>query len=540
MASKFKISSILAALVVPALIMSLTACNMGGKSTEKGQTITLTEGSEPPSLDSAKSTDNASFKILNNTMEGLMRAGKDGNPVLGIAAEMPEVSADKTTYKFKLRDAKWSDGKPVTAKDFEYSWLRALNPKTASEYAYILHPIKGAEEYNTGKGSLANVGIKAIDDKTFEIKLKAPTPYFLDLLGFPTYLPQRQDIVEKFGDKYALEASNLVFNGPFVLSEWKHNSSYQMKKNDNYWDKAAVRLEQIDTQIVKDLSTAINLYETGKVDFTVVSEEYVDKYKTNKDRFVIKEAVASYVELNEKLPLFKNSKVRQAFALAVDRSALTDRVLKNGSTPASGIVPPEIRVNQTEKFDQLLNTKPQFDPAKAKALLAEGLKESGLKLPAKLVLLGDDTSTAKKILEFLQEQYRTNLGVSIEINSVPFKQRLARSKSGQFDMVATNWGADYNDPMTFLDLFITGNSFNHGKWSNLEYDRLIKKSKGNANFEERTQDLLKASKILTEEAAISPLFSRARIGLKREKIKDWFWHVVGPESSLKWAYVEEK
>ncbi|SEN56843.1 peptide ABC transporter substrate-binding protein [Lihuaxuella thermophila] len=538
MNKRWKLSSLLAIMLVASLVLS--ACNFGGgQQGGEGQVLNLIESSEPPGLDSAKTTDNVSFKILNNVMEGLMRAGKDGNPVLGMAAEEPKVSDDKKTYTFKIRDAKWSDGKPVTAHDFEYAWKRSLDPKTASEYAYILYPILNAEKYNTGKASADEVGVKALDDKTLEVKLEAPIPYFKDLLGFPTYLPQRKDIVEKYGDKYALEAKNLVYNGPFILSDWKHNQSFQFKKNPDYWDAKSVKLDTVNYQIVKESATQVNLYKTGKVDFTEIGPELVDTYKNDKDHFIINESTSVYAEVNQTKPLFANKKIRQALAMAIDKKTLTENILKIG-VPADAVVPPTIKANETKKFRELAKAGIPYDKDKAKQLWEEGLKELGMSAPAELEIVGDDLPRAKAAMEFMKEQYRVNLGLNLKITSVPFKQRLERGKTGQFDILLSGWGADYNDPMTFLDLFVTGNSFNRGKWSNKEFDALIQKSKTNPNFEERLQDLIKAEQIMMEDAGLIPIYYRSRHAVVKDYVKDWVWHSVGPDYTLKWAYIEGK
>lgn len=542
MSKKVKFSSLLAILLVASLVLS--ACNFGGANEQGGAadqaTLNLMTLSEPPNLDSAKSTDTESFKILNNTMEGLYRTGKDGNPVLGMAAEEPTVSEDKKTYTFKIRDAKWSDGKAVTAHDFEYAWKRALDPKTASEYAYILYPVLNAEKFNTGKGTADEVGVKALDEKTLEVKLEAPIPYFKDMLGFPTYLPQRQDIVEKFGDKFALEANNLVFNGPFVLSEWKHNQSYQLKKNDNYWDKDAVKLNVVNTKIVKDYATGVNLYKRGELDFTELGLEFADAYKNNPELFTIKEASTFYLEMNNKRKLFTNKKIRQAINMAIDRKTFAENVLKDGSRPAGALVPPDIKANEQKQFREIQTTNAEYNPTEAKKLWEEGLKELGMTNPDKIEIVADDTPRGKKASEYVKEQLRVNLGANLVITSVPFKQRLEKGKNGQFDILVSGWGADYNDPMTYLDIFLTGKSYNRGKWSNPQYDALIKKSQNNPNFEERMNDLVQAEKILIDDAAIVPMYYRSRLGLAKPYIKDWAWHIIGPEYSLKWAYIEGK
>jgi oligopeptide transport system substrate-binding protein len=536
---RIKLFSLLSLVLASAMV--LTACFGGGTETKNSQVLNLVELQEPPNLDSAKTTDVVSFMILGNTMEGLYRLDKDNKPVLGMAAKEPEVSEDKLKWTFTLRDAKWSDGKPVTAHDFEYAWKRALDPKTASEYAYILYPLKGAEAYNTGKGSADDVGVKALDDKTLEVVLERPIPYFKDLLCFATFLPQRKDIVEKYGDKYALEANTLVYNGPFVLSDWKHNQSFQMKKNPGYWDSGVVKLEEINWQIVKDNATQVNLYNTGKLDFAYLNSEFIDAFKDDPNTFSIYDGSSWYLEMNQTKDFFKNKKIRQAISLAIDKNTYVNSILKNGSIPAGGLVPPFIKasgVDDNKKYRDLVKMDPQYDPNKAKQLWQEGLKELGLSQAPAIELLGDDTPAAKQSMEFIQEQLRVNLGAKVQITSVPFKERLERGKNQRFDLLISGWGPDYNDPMTFLDLFTSDNSFNRGKYSNPEYDELIKKSKENGDFKQRFEDLKKAEQILIEDAGIAPLYYRTKIAVKKPFIKDWYWSAIGPEYTLKWASVD--
>lgn len=535
-----KVSSVLA--VVLALSLVLSACNFGSKNgAEQGQVLNLLENQEPPSLDSALATDTVSFTILDNVMEGLYRADGNDQPVLALAKEEPKISEDKRTYTFTLRDAVWSDGKPVTAKDFEYAWKRALDPKTKSQYATMLYVLEKGEEFNKGQAKAEEVGVKALDDKTLEVKLKVAIPYFKALLTFPTWLPQRQDIVEKYGSKYALEAKNMVYNGAFVLSQWVHEKSFQYKKNDKYWDKDNVKLDTVNVNIVKDSAQAINLYETGKTDFAFLGAEFLDKYKNSKEKFVINESSVWYLEFNQiDNEFLKNSKVRQAFSLAIDRQKMLDGVLKNGSTLPTGFVHPAINATEDKKFRELVKYEFPFDPAKAKALLAEGLKELGMDKAPTVELLTDDTTRAKTSAEFLKEQFRVNLGVDVQIATVTFKERLERSENGDFDIAMSGWGADYNDPTTYLNIMRSFESYNHGKWKNEEFDALVNKAQTNENYEERLQDLIKAEKIFLDDTGVAMLYFRNQLGLKKPYVKNWPWRVIGAQYSLKEVYIEGK
>lgn len=539
---KRKLGSFLSLTLVASLVLS--ACSFGGTDSANGgpkdQTLVMTESAEPPNLDSAKSTDNASFKVLNNVMEGLYRLDKDQIPQPGIASGV-EISPDKLVYTFKLRDAKWSDGVPVKAQDFEYSWKRALDPATASEYAYILEPVKNALEYNGGKAKKEDVGVKALDEKTLQVTLKAPTPYFLGLLSFPTYLPQRQDIVEKYADKFALEAANNVYNGPFKLTAWNHNQNYVMEKNENYWDAANVKLTKVDTKILKDSQAVLNSYQTGQVHFGFLSGDFAQKFKSDKDAGVFVEASAWYLEFNQTKPFWQNKKIRQAINLAIDKNAYANGVLKDGSIPSGGLTPPQLKANgndPTQKFREVFPAPPQFDPVLAKQLFADGLKELGLTKAPAIEYVADDTTNSKRQMEFVKEELRKNLGIEITLTPVPFKQRLERGRTQQFDILGSGWGADYDDPMTYVDLFTTGQSYNRGKWSNKEYDALVQKSKNNANFQERMEDLAKAEKILIDDHGIAPLYYRSRVYLLKSEVQGLVFHSFGGELSYKWASIK--
>jgi oligopeptide transport system substrate-binding protein len=527
--------------VILVFSMVLTACGGGGGGADDASknTLVLTDKNEPPNLDSAKSTDQVSFQILTNALEGLMRLDKDQKPVPGIA-ESYEVSSDKLTYTFHLRDAKWSDGKAVTANDFEYGWKRALNPKTASQYAYILEPIKNAMEYNSGTAKAEDVGVKALDEKTLQVTLKAPSPYFLELTAFATFMPQRQDIVEKYGDKFALEATNMVYNGPFSIDKWNHGVSVHMIKNNNYWDSKNVKLANAEIKFLKEESTKVNLYKTNKIDFTEITKDFADAFKSSPERFVLKESSAWYIEFNQREGFLKNKKLRQAISLAIDKKTLTDQVLKTGSTPAGALVPPDIHANVNEKFRDISKISASYDPAKAKQLWQEGLKEEGLTNSVKIDLVGDDTTSAKDQMEFVSDQLKKNLGLTITVSPVTFKERLQRGKDGNFQMLFSGWGADYNDAMSYLDIFTTGQSYNRGKWSNAEYDALIKKSKDNPDFEARVQDLIKAEKILVDEQGIAPLYHRTRLSLLKPYVKGAAWNTTWGFFDLKGAYLDGK
>ena len=261
--------------------------------------LNITGASDIPTLDPSKASDTVSSEVLMNTMEGLTKLDKDGKLAPGIA-EKWEKSEDGKTWTFNLRkDAKWSNGDSVTAKDFEYSWKRTLNPATASTYGFIMYDIKGAKDYNLGKVDNAdNVGIKAVDDYTLQVELVRPVHYFDSLMFFKSFLPQNQKVVEQFGSEYGTAHDKMVYNGPFTLSDWKIEDIYTMSKNPSYWDASSVKIDKVNTKIVKDPNAALNLYETGQIDIVGLNSENVDKYKDSPEFNTRKDAGTFFLMVN--------------------------------------------------------------------------------------------------------------------------------------------------------------------------------------------------------------------------------------------------
>jgi oligopeptide transport system substrate-binding protein len=508
--------------------------------TKKEQVLNLLETQEIPSMDSVLATDAVSFNVMNNVFEGLYRLDKNNEPTPGMA-ESYEVSEDGKVYTFKLRDAKWSNGDPVTAHDFVFAWRRALDPKTAAEYAYIMYDIKNAEEVNTGKLPVDQLGVKALDDKTLQVELKNPIPYFLSLTTFPTFYPQNEKFVKAQGEKFGLEANTTLYNGPFVLSEWKHEQSFQLKKNPNYWDANTVKLETINFNIVKDTATAVNLYETKKADRAELTAEFVDKYKNDPNYLPISEPTLFFLRMNQNNEVLKNVKARKAIAMAFDKEGIANVILNNGSKPANYFVPegfvkgPNGKDFREENGD-LLKTNVE----EAKKLWAEAKKELG-KDKITLELLNYDTESSKKLGEYLKEQLETNLeGLTINIKQQPFKQKLDLETKMQYEISLAGWGPDYQDPMTFIDMFVTNGAHNQTGWSNPEYDKLVKDAKTTllSDLQARWDAMVKAEKILLDEAVIAPVYQRGRAYVQREYVKGIVEHQFGGDWSYKWAYIE--
>jgi oligopeptide transport system substrate-binding protein len=516
------------------------------------QEVTFNLGDEPATLDTAKAEDELALTVLANAMEGLVRSGDNFQILPGIA-EKWEISADGLSYVFHLRkDAKWSDGKPVTSQDFKFSWLRALDPKTGSTYGYQLYYLKGGEDYNTldpkaadfdtkSKELAAKVGIETPDANTLKVTLKSPTPFFLGLMSFATYLPEREDIVTKNADKFGADADKTVYDGPFTVDSWAHDDNMVLKKNPTYWDAGAVKLDTVNLKMIKDNNTAVQQFETGEVDYTKVSGEFINKYK-DKGLGSLPQVTTWYLTLNQQNAVFQNKNIRKAINLALDRKNFTDNVLKNGSISAEGLIPPTIGGEGGKTFRQMSGSLvPQaVNKDEATKLFAQGLKDLG-KTSLTLKMISSDSTSAKRYAQGVQEMLQSALpGLTIELEPVAFKVRLERTKKGQYDIAYQGWGADYNDPMTFMDMWTTGNSQNDAKWSNKAYDDLVKKAATDPNPATRMKGLAEAEKIIMEELPIVPLYNPTVSWVAKSNIKGVIYFTLGPDWDLKKATVEAK
>ena len=538
-----KLAKVAAAGSVAALCaLTLGACGSKSSDSASKQVLNWNESAELPTMDLSKATDVVSFDTLNNTMEGLYRLGKDSKIEPGLATKT-KVSSDGLTYTFTLRkDAKWSNGDKVTAKDFVYSWRRTLDPKTNSQYAYLFEGIKNATDVMNGKKSTKEVGVKADGDYKLVVTLDKQIPYFKLLMGFPTFFPQNQNAVEKYGSKYGTASKYMCYDGPFNLTKWTGtNLSWSLKKSDNYWDKKNVKLDSINFKVNKSNSTAYNLYQSGKLDATSLSAEQAKQLKGQSGYTVRQAASTFYFQYNQTKPEFQNKKIRQAISMVIDRKEFVNKVLGNGSIPSKGLVSTGLATRNGKDFADASYVKDgaTVNFAKAKKLWAEGLKEIG-KDSLTFGLLSDDTDGAKKTTEFIQSAIESNLkGAKVECANVPFKTRLNRTNQGQFDVVISAWGADFADPISFLDMFTSNNSYNAGKWKNAQYDKLIEASKSTdaGNSGKRWDDLVSAEKILIQEQGISPLYQQATAWMVKPKVKGVIYNSAGANYNFKNAYV---
>jgi oligopeptide transport system substrate-binding protein len=413
--------------------------------------------------------------------------------------------------------------------DFKYACLKAINPDTGSQYAYIITTfVKGAADYNEGNGSESDVAIDVLDDKTLKVQLEDPSPFWLGLTSFFTYLPVQQKFAEQQGDKYAQSSDALLYNGPYTLSNFKPTEGVTFVKNDDYWNASNVPIEKIEAKIVKELDTAVNLYESGELDVQTIEGEYVDEYKDSPEYHTITFFATFYMVGNQKEEIFQNLNIRKAIQIGYDRDALVNQILKNGSSAATGLVPDGIDGPGNQTFREAEGpTQPEFDPAKAKELFQKGIEELGGENPT-IELLAYDDSTARDIATLLQSQFQDNLGAKIDVKVQPFDRKLELESNGEFQLSWQGWIADYNDPMTFLDLFVSDSSFNTQKYSNAQYDKLIAQAKEELDEDKRMDMLLEAEKILVEDdAGTAPMFFDGRARLQKPFITKYVNHPYG-------------
>jgi oligopeptide transport system substrate-binding protein len=536
------------------LSMGLTACGpkvetpAGETPAAEPKVLRMNATAEPPNLDPQIGTDQVSIEIDNGLLEGLVRV-HDGKVQPGMA-EKWEISEDGLTYTFHLRDAQWSDGKPVTAQDFEYSIIRLLEPTTASEYAFQGYYIVNGEEYNTAKiTDKALVGVKATDAKTLVITLKSPTKYFLSLLSFLSFLPSRQDIVDAQKEAYASAPDKFVTNGPFILTDWQHDASLTLEKNPNYWNKDAVKLDKVEFAIIIDTKTAVNMYEAGDFDYVALPKDFIEKYQAEGKANYFSDGSEFYFQFNvngrnpEVGKFTGNANFRKAIGFAIDRQAFIDATLKNGSQPATRYILPLLQ-GTTDKFAVEYPYDfytPKVDLTQAKAYLDKALAEIGTtadKIPTIGFLTGD-TDLSRIQAEAVQDMLSKNLGIKIEITGVQFKQRLELMEAGDYDIVFAGWGPDYNDPMTYADLWVTGGGHNNTNWTNAKYDELIAFAKNATDDKARAQAMFDSEKILLEEGPIVPIYFRSSAFAIQPYVKNLVRNFIGADRDFVYADIQK-
>lgn len=541
----------LAAVSVSAAFL-LAACGSqqsSSSSSKDKQVLKLSAAAPLDTIDISKAT---GYGQTGNVFESFYRLGKNGQPAAGLA-KSGTVSKDGKTWTFKLRsNAKWSNGEKITAQDFVYSWRRTINPKTASPYAYLFSGIKNADEIIAGKKDPSSLGIKALNQETVQVKLNRPIAYFKVLMAYPLFGPQNENFIKKAGKKYATSSKYMLYSGPFKITGWKGtNDTWSFVKNNQYWDKQAVKLSKISYQVVKTTNTGYQLYQQGKLDLTPLSSEQVKQLKKNKDFKTYPYSYVAYLAYNFQAKdatvkkALNNKNIRLALSLSLDRKILTSKVFGDGSSVPTGFVASGLAYDPANKEDfakeQKVANTVDYNEKLAEKYWKAGLKELGLKKLNLTLLASNESTNADALTQYLQSQWTKVLsGISVKVSSIPSKNAYTKAASGDFDIYVSGWGGDFSDPMTFMQILQKGTSYNYGKWNNAEYNSLIKKAlTTDANdVNKRWQDLVKAAQVANADQAVSPIYQQTTAYLQNSKVKGIVHNNAGTQWSYKYAYIK--
>lgn len=489
---------------------------------------------EPPTLDPRKAVDTVSISILNLCFEGLMRTDAEGQLIFG-AAEKMTVSEDKKIYTFTLRDAKWSDGKRVTAHDFERTWKTILDPLFPSELAMNLYILKNGKAAKAKRCSLDDVGVKALDEKTLQVELEYPIPYFLSVLATHCFFATPQHITNAFAN---WTQEHYVGNGPFFLQEWRHHHAMILQKNPQYWDRDNVRLEKVEFALVEDETTELTMFENGELDwagfpFSNLPTEALDQLGKKGELQSYDIAGTYYYIFNTKQIPFSNVNIRRAFALAINREAIVANVTQMQQMPAMGLIPPVMWDYHEPYFHD-------HDVEEAKRLFALGLQELGMRredLP-ELTLSYNTLVGHHKIAQAIQQQWKEIFDVKVRLENKEWKVFLDELSHHQFQIARMGGLAHINDPISFLDFYrYLSSSNNYPQWSNPLFSDLLEKADRTADADKRFTILKEAEKIMMQEMPIAPIYYYRGAYLKKPYVKGIHLSELN-DLDLKWAYVE--
>ena len=501
---------------------------------------------ESQTIDPQLITGETGGAVAATCMEGLTRFGKKSGETVPGVAEKWETSEDGLNWTFHLRkNAKWSNGESVTANDFHFGFKRLFEPVTGAQYAYMFYYIDKAEEYNTGKiVDFSKVGIKVVDDYTLEFKLAKPCTFFTQLLAMSGAYPINEKFYEGIegDDNYALEVDYMLYNGPWILQKWLpgNGGKFEFIKSPYYWNKENIKINELEYQLVSEYNTAANLYKNGQLDITMISGDQLELFKNDPELHHFADGGVWYLQFNTTSKFFKNQKIRKAFALAINRKVFCENIRKDSSIPAEAFVPPGTFGGDGKTFrDRFGDSYFKEDVIEAKKLLEEGLKEIGHTGPVEIKLLTGNNDVGRRDGQYLQEELRKNLGVNIILDQNTFQERLLKMQQNDFDFVYAGWGPDYNDPMTFLSLFMTGGGNNHGRYSEEEFDNLLEQANSSQDNDVRMKAMAKAENKLLTDMGIAPLYYSSRNWLIKPWLKDSIIRMTGPYVSFYWAYIQK-
>jgi oligopeptide transport system substrate-binding protein len=508
----------------------------------ENRTITTSLRDEPPNLDSTRLTDTYGRMVLGHVMEGLLRYDAHDRLVPGVA-ERWDIRPDRATFWLR-EDSLWSDGKPVTAHDFVFAWQTAVDPANASQYAFILYSVKNGEAINRGELDRSELGVRAAADKVLEVEFENPIAYFDKLVAFTTFYPIREDFYLSREGRYAADAADLLYNGAFRVTRWIHGSNLRMEKNPTYWNRDAVKLNGIDiAYMTNDAVARLNLFQDGRiVDVDHIPGEALDQVLQQRwsvGRF--SDGSVWFLQINQRPGRFgRNFHFRKALQLANDPGELVYRVLKTPSyTVAESLFPSWLKGAEGLLRQEHPPPRVQPDAAAAREHLEIARQELGLDEFPSIVLLSDDTPAAITHSEYLQDKLRRVLGLDIIIDRQNFKLRLAKAEEGDFDIVIYGWSPDFDDPLTFGDLFASWNLNNHGRYSNPELDANVRIAQQSLDAHTRMAAFGEIQRILIEDAAIILNYERGVMYVQDTRLRGVSRPVVGPEPDYTNAYLVE-
>ena len=505
--------------------------------------ITVNLGYELNTIDPALNDETYGFIYINHAFEGLLDKDINGNIVGGVADKW-EISDDSLTYTFHLRDnAKWSDGKKVTADDFVYSYRRAVDPKTASPISYLMEYIKNAKDIVRGKQPIENLGVKAIDENTLTIELEAPTLYFTDILASGgVYMPVRKDIIEKYGDDWTWKPETYIGNGAYKMVERKPDELLSFEINTNYWNYTNQVAKKINFVLIADEYISLNAVRTGDVDFSINAPPIGEIENLIKDNLMAVSDIIGvyYLDLNNKDKTLSDKRVRKALSLAIDRNYIVSNIGYGKLIPAEAFVPPVVKGLEKsfreESSNYIIANNYSNNVEEAKKLLAEAGYPNGENFPILEVKVSSGFYTT--VLEAIQQMWKNTLNIDVMVRTEESKITLPFRESGNYQMARTSWTGDYNDPLTMLQIMTSYSDINYGGFSNARYDSLIEFATTATNAQKRMEALKEAESILFDEVPIIPFIYRTDFLIVNPKLKNYIDEPLG-RYKFNYAYLEE-
>ncbi|MFI3237227.1 MAG: peptide ABC transporter substrate-binding protein [Lachnospiraceae bacterium] len=517
-----------------------------------GGTITFNSTSEPPEMNSIVTSSTGSGNVLRHIVDGLVMLDETDTPVPAVA-ESWDISEDGLTYTFHLRDDyTWSNGEAVTAHDFVFAWTQLFTAASGAPYgATWAALIDGATELLNAAddaaydAALAEIGYTAVDDYTLEVTLTNPYPYFLSVCAFYNLYPINEIAYNEMGGlgTYATEASLICTNGQFTIDEWEHESQITLNKSETYPMADETMIDTIVFEMISDSSTSYNAFVAGEIDIMAATADQVTMASASGYNVeAYDDGSCWYFEYQTEVPGLNNANIRKAITYAIDADIFIESVIQNDSVVANSFTPPAINGGTfTETVGEIMDreTYKADDYAEAKALLALGLEEENMTLEdLDLVLICDDTDTAAKYAAFFQEQLLVNLGLTITVEQMTYNNRIERMENKDFSIVMAGWGPDYNDPMTFMDLWISGSGNNHTSYASAEYDALIAAAVVEADADARIAILIEAEELLMEDMPIGPIYNRKTNYLVADGVEGVV-RTAFDDINFRWAYIAE-